>query len=515
MSFRRCLRSARAWSVAAALALPLGLGFGVPQRSAQAAVGSTSKQKTGKQKTSKQKTSKKRRKKKRRTKAGLNSNSKPVEPQLRIASAPASVSDLWLGLAFAQMDEQGTGQGTEQGVEDDLDALAAQYEVEIATGQVALDPVLKAEVAAPAEPEPAPVDDKPKWIRHRIIPAESLDSIAERYGVSKKSLLKWNKMDPRKVYLRAGKTLKVRALRPPPPRERIEYEIQKRDTWEKIAKAHDVDVKLLRKWNKPRKSKNKNKNKNGKKKKAVLIAGKTLKIWVEPELAGHSDDGAGAGVLPGASGSPAIDAETRRLLAKVRRNAFSIGKPTKGRVANGVTLPDGTDFYTLRKPAQAFGSSHTVKTAIRAIGAFRQTSGYRRALVIGALSLPRGGRFRPHRSHQSGRDIDIRLPVRKSVEHHKPPRAKEVDWRAAWLLIKAFVDTGQIRYIFLEHRLQKILYKAAKANGASKKDLAEIIQWPRPSRSNNGIVRHSPGHTAHIHVRVKCGPKETRCTPTR
>ena len=31
------------------------------------------------------------------------------------------------------------------------------------------------------------------------------------------------------------------------------------------------------------------------------------------------------------------------------------------------------------------------------------------------------------------------------------------------------------------------------------------------SRTNNGLVRHAKGHTAHIHVRFKCSARETKC----
>ncbi len=501
------LRLAHVWLLLLAVAGSLVFALAPPVSTASAATAAKSKK--SKKSASKKSSSKKNKKGKSKKKASTpKAVDKGAKPQLRPAQAPVSVSDLWSGESSG-MDGGEPGEAPLPAA-DDLDAIAAQYQIEIATGQVELAPEVLEESGVTAEPEAEPeeVDDTPKWIKHTIVPHVPLDAIAARYGVSKKSILRWNKMDPKKVYLRAGKTLKIKAVRPPPPREKIEYEIKKGDTWDKIAAAHGVDAKLLKKWNQPPK-------KNGKRPQPKLIAGKSLHIWVEAALAGGDTPELGDSPGPASSGSSAADREAKRLIAKVRRNAFSIGKPTKGRVVNGVSPPEGTDLYVLRKPAQAYGSSHTVRTMIGAMSTFRQRSGYKKPLVIGAISLPKGGRFRPHRSHQSGRDIDIRLPVRASVDHNTAPRANEVDWKAAWRLIKAFVDTGTIRYIFLDHRLQKILHKAALASGATKKEVAEIIQWPRPKKSNNGIVRHAAGHTSHIHVRIMCGPQETRCISVR
>ncbi|MEZ4382482.1 MAG: penicillin-insensitive murein endopeptidase [Nannocystaceae bacterium] len=523
MPLPRRLRSARVWTLVAALSATAAVGVCAPEGATAAPSSKGTKGTKGAKGTKGKKPAAKAKAKapaaaepaadESEEAAAVDATPAPElrpSPQLRLADTPATVSDLW---RWAGGFPGSVASEAEEGLppEDDLDAIAAQYQLDIATGKVDLGADEdEDEDEAEEEPEAAadPVDDEPKWIKHTIIPYEKIGDIAERYGVSVKSIIRWNKLNPKKIYLRAGKTLKVRAVRPPPPKVKYEYEIQRGDSWEKIAKAHDVDVDLLRKWNKPKKTK------SGKTP-AVMIAGKTLQIWVDPDVlsdgAAAGEGGGDAGAAPGKGG----DAAARRIAAKVRRNAQSIGTPTKGRLVNGVSFPEAPDLYQLRKPAQAFGSSHTIKTAIMAISEFRRRSKYKRELVIGAVSLPRGGRFRPHRSHQSGRDIDIRLPVRASVDHHQPPRANEVDWKAAWRLIKAFADTGEVQYIFLEYGLQKVLYRAAQASGATKQELAALIQWPRPAKSNNGVVRHAKGHTSHIHVRLKCGPRESKCRDSR
>jgi hypothetical protein len=89
--------------------------------------------------------------------------------------------------------------------------------------------------------------------------------------------------------------------------------------------------------------------------------------------------------------------------------------------------------------------------------------------------------------------------------------SSEIDWDATWALIEALIETNQIQYIFLEYSRQKRLYAAAKRAGVAKSRLAKWIQYPNKPKTNNGIVRHAEGHTAHIHVRFNCGPTEDRC----
>ena len=405
---------------------------------------------------------------------------KPVRPASRASAGPTAVDDE----AEFEGDLDGDLDGAPAGDrESELAAIEAEILAEIAAGKHPPDAPLE------LEPAPAPDDDAPRWVTHAVIAGETVDAIAARYAVPAKSLARWNKLDPKKA-LRPGKELRVHAVRPPPPRERVDYTIAKGDTWEGIAAAHGVTERELRLWNKPKKGK------DGKVPKAALRAGERLAIWAEPHAAG-----------------PATPA--RALAGRVRANAFSIGAPNRGRLVNGVELPELPSLYTRRQPEKSYGSSHTVRTLILAIAQFRREVRFDGEIVIGALSLPRGGRFRPHRSHQSGRDIDIRLPALPHVHHPGAPTAAEVDWKAAWRLLEAFVATGQVQYIFLDHGHQKRLYKAARAAGVPQERLAEVLQWPREPGANVGVVRHSPGHKDHFHVRVKCGPGERQCDPGR
>lgn len=330
-----------------------------------------------------------------------------------------------------------------------------------------------------------------RWIKHKVIPYERVGDIAERYGVKEHELVRWNKSLQKRLYIYAGQTIAVYARKFPPPREKSSYTVQRGDTWGKIAESFQVRTRDLRGWNKkvPRQ----------------FRAGTRLVVYTNPQARPQPrlDPPGSESVSTPESGSSrtSVVADSEPAF-HARHGGLSIGKPNRGRLQNGVRLPQ-TDDYTVRDPAIAWGSSHAVEVVVNAIGQFRSTSGYKGDLLIGAMSRRQGGRFRPHSSHQSGRDIDIRLP--------KIGGSDKIDWAAAWQLVKAFAASGEIEYIFLDMSRQPRLYRAAKASGASASELSRLIQYPRKARTNNGLVRHSKGHTAHFHIRIKCALHNKRC----
>ncbi len=72
--------------------------------------------------------------------------------------------------------------------------------------------------------------------------------------------------------------------------------------------------------------------------------------------------------------------------------------------------------------------------------------------------------------------------------------------------------------MFLEHSLQKRLYKAAREAGATKEQLAVWLQWPNTPKSTKGkraVIRHVKGHVVHFHVRIRCAEAEKFCVTGR
>ncbi|MCA9714191.1 MAG: penicillin-insensitive murein endopeptidase, partial [Myxococcales bacterium] len=189
------------------------------------------------------------------------------------------------------------------------------------------------------------------------------------------------------------------------------------------------------------------------------------------------------------------------LLAPVSAGGVGVGGPNGGRLVNAVQLPENPQLYTRKHPANAWGSTHTITALQRSVARFRKQSGYQGAVVIGDISKRHGGRFYPHKSHQSGRDVDIALPG--------SPGAR--DWDATWGLVRALIDSDRVERIFLDYGRQSELYEAARRVGESTESLARELQFPE-GRYAPAIVQHQSGHEEHIHVRFKCGPDERGCT---
>jgi len=329
------------------------------------------------------------------------------------------------------------------------------------------------------------VPGEPAWIDHVVRPRERVGQIAARYGVSRKELVAWNGLPGPRARVRAGTKLEVFTNRTPPPREQITYTTTPGDTWSDVALRHDVAASDLKGWN-PR---------------AVgrpLAAGTPLTIWIDPGAPRTVNCRRGEPPPP----------------LEFRKDAESQGHPSGGRLVRGILLPL-SPLWRRGRTAEVWASSHTVATLIAAFTRLRVDAGYDGEVFIGSISRRRGGKFAPHRSHRTGLDVDIRLPLLPGVPLATYPTPDAIDWPALWELIEALLETGEVSVIFLDRRLQERLYRAARRDGHTPEELAPIIHWPRDDRIWESIVRHARNHKGHIHVRLLCGPDEARCKPRR
>lgn len=367
-----------------------------------------------------------------------------------------------------------SGSGNASSSDDSSDAPSSDATdpeaTSIAHGRVELVPEL----------QPLP---RPRWIRHRRAPRESLFQIAHRYGVEPWQLREWNALAPNDPPPKRRKPIRVYARRSPPPRERVDYTVQEGDTWWTIALRHGIDSRDLRAYNWPRKGK--------------MQPGSLLKIWVDPVVY----DWVAAGPDP-------VPLDRAHAL---RRGAVGIGATASGILRNGLRIPEVEGIH-LRLPKSAYGTTHAVEQLVTAIEHFHARSDYPLPVELGSMSLPRGGRIGDHKSHQSGRDVDIRLLRRPDVSTWKPSKGSRVQWYAVWQLVLALSEQD-VMVIFLDYKAQRRLYRAAKEGGATDEQLAAMMQYPRGSRVSRGLVRDSPGHDTHMHVRFGCGPYETECVP--
>ncbi|HLT39324.1 MAG TPA: penicillin-insensitive murein endopeptidase [Enhygromyxa sp.] len=322
----------------------------------------------------------------------------------------------------------------------------------------------------------------PRWIRHQVIPRESIEQLALRYHVDPDALREWNELAAaEQPHPRKPKPLRIYARSYPPPRELVEHVVVSGEGWGSIARRYGVDSSNLRAWNVGETGRS-------------LELGEQLKVWVDPIVLD----------------SILHDRPANARAALVRPGAHGVGTPQDGILVAGVQLPPG-DGYELRYPNSAWGTSFAVREAIAALDRFAARSEYPRPISVGTMSRQRGGAIGGHNSHQTGRDLDIRLPLRIEIPQGLDPIPRRIDWQTTWMLVSAFADASSVEVIFLDYGSQRRLYQAAKALGVGDEVLAATLQYPRGSKANLGLVRHSPGHEGHIHVRFACGPAEPEC----
>ncbi|PRQ02838.1 Muramidase-2 precursor [Enhygromyxa salina] len=296
---------------------------------------------------------------------------------------------------------------------------------------------------------------------HVVVPGENLGEIAGRYGVRRRDMIRLNsKLKSNANLLSVGQRLRVCPEIAPRDRSKIEYTVKSGDTLGGIASKYGLTTHELLGY-----QRGKLKNAND------LKVGQTLVVY---------KDGS---VLPGFGG---YDDDT-------------------GVLSSGVQMPSGK-YYVVKHPNLAYGTGDSIRLIQTAISAYRRVWRSSPKIHIGDISKKGGGKFPPHRSHQHGRDVDIGYVLKgdKADEvRFVKANASNLDVNRTWDLIDAFLDTNEVKYIFMDYSIQKLLYEHAKKKGVSRDTLDELFQYPRGKKRGHGIIRHSSGHVNHFHVRFR------------
>jgi LysM repeat protein len=309
----------------------------------------------------------------------------------------------------------------------------------------------------------------PVW-DHEVQPGEHLGLVAGRYGVRQADLLRLNPdvTDPNRI--RIGQKLRVCPEIYPHVQKTLEHVVAKGETLTSIAAQHELSIDEL-----------------------VAMQGGKLRdpnhVRIGQTLTLVVDGGLVAQFQP-----PPKKVAKRRAGGK--RRSFA-------RV--DAQLSTSADLY-VKRPRLAWGTRHTIDLLEGVARRYRSRAGGGPKMLVGDISQRGGGQLPPHLSHRHGRDIDVGY-VLEGVDGRRTRfsgvTTDNLDHRRTWALLKAFLDTNEVVYIFMDYRLQKSLYEWAKDHGEDERLLDEVFQYPRGQGRNHGIVRHWRSHRHHFHVRFR------------
>lgn len=297
-----------------------------------------------------------------------------------------------------------------------------------------------------------------------VEPGDTLGSIALRFRVGVSDVREWNNLHGD---VRPGDRIVLRKSEERAPREPmpVVHVVRKGDTFEDIARKYNVSVSNIKKWNR-------------------RVDPRRMRIGQEIRLYIKGRDG----------------------------KSVSWGSARRGRLYNGVVLRD-SDGLRVRRAERAYGTSRTVAMLEAAAADVVARWPDAPSLKVGDISARRGGRLRPHKSHQSGRDADLSYYHRGNVmtADFLDMTPETFDAVKNWHIFKTLIDTGEVQFIFVDYRLQKVLYEYALSIGYTPDDLRDVLQYPNGRNARRGIIRHERGHDDHWHIRFHCGPHDKHC----
>ncbi len=193
----------------------------------------------------------------------------------------------------------------------------------------------------------------------------------------------------------------------------------------------------------------------------------------------------------------------------------SVGAPNRGRIENSAPFPVG-DGWTLRgyRP-RSYATRQTVKELATSLAEWRERHPEANPVKLGEFSRRGGGRVRPHKSHRTGRDVDIGYVMNEPDEGHRFVTVTDsnLDAAATWGLVQRLVAGGAVESIFMAKSVQEQLipFAALTMSESEQRSLFSTLE-PDARAKKKTVIRAWRGHDDHMHVRFACTEADLRCS---
>ena len=198
--------------------------------------------------------------------------------------------------------------------------------------------------------------------------------------------------------------------------------------------------------------------------------------------------------------------------------SVSYGKPSNGYLVDAARIPDQGEGFTTREVWKRRHNRYGTDELIDMVTAVAHRMHTRimdvRMVVADLSSLNGGGAYAFHKSHQSGRDVDLLFymrdaegkPFEADAMHQfdrfgkaRDKSGLSVDVPRTWLLVKELVTAPEaiVQFVFMYEPISQMLIDYAK----SKNEPEDVIVKARRALKQPG---DSARHDDHMHVRVYC-----------
>lgn len=192
----------------------------------------------------------------------------------------------------------------------------------------------------------------------------------------------------------------------------------------------------------------------------------------------------------------------------------SVGSPNRGRLEHAAPFPEGNGWALRGYRPRTWATRHVVVELAASLAEWRERHPTAQPVLLGEFSRRSGGRVRPHRSHRSGRDVDIGYVLLEPPAAHRFTVAtpRTMDAAATWGLVQRLLASGAVESIFMANSVQAQLLPHAMATVPPDR-LASLfsVMAADPRAKKSALLQAWAGHDDHMHVRFACTEDDDGC----